>query len=173
MEFNCAELGIPERLHRQGRAVVPEFADDEVLYHRVSPEIELPSEKVPPSVFQTTPLPGKSFNRSRLCKAPEDVLYPTKKGEDLTKHGIVEVSVKEVREISFVLAGDKPRVFSLSVEHVPILCNYSHSQLQVLEAETVLQEISSKQAKSALRTKLALAARLVKQGGVTSPLSPE
>lgn len=156
----CSEKGIPEYLHQNGRASDDAFEAHEKLYHRVAPVI-MSGAKVSPAVFKTTKVPGMSLNREKLSATSDDVLFDGVTGHYHSKWGIIEFTVESTEDIR-ATHPQEAREYRIRIIHRPIQCMYPHCELEVLENEKPVSEVSSKLVKTALRSKLAEKSRCIR-----------
>jgi len=110
---------IPTRLLRNGRPVVPEFAPDELLFMRVTPD-KIHADEVDVTAVR---FPDFSVNRGKFSE-PGDVLLPNHFGM-----GVCQFEVRDVPPGPYVPVGSK-RNYTFKVVHVPNEDNYSHSEVR-------------------------------------------
>lgn len=132
----CQQLGIPERLHRNGRGIDNEFLEDELIYRRFKVEGNkedwLSNSQISTSIFKVS---NDSCNRSKYSEEPEDVLFnirPQDEGKHYIDWGILSLQVHQLNQFSFPIQQNSiDRIFSIKVEHVPDDCMYPHSEIRV------------------------------------------
>lgn len=137
----CSALGIPERLHTGDREADSHFEENEQVYRR----FWLPGPKETWSMIGNSPsarifdLSEDSYNRSKYCDQPEDVLFNVSQesdGEHYANAGIMALQVSHIRddttEFTITENGNERR-FTFSVEHDPLPCMYPHTNVNVLE----------------------------------------
>ena len=163
-ESTCEELGIPLRLRRENRDIIPQFDDEsECLYRwfkpglQYSPDGRLSAATVGP-VF--SPPYDISCNRSSLCASPADVLYSISKLPHRFDHGVIEAQVISVQVHIFEVQQGSERLqvsLQLGIEHKPEECMYPHSQIIVHKnGERIADEVRpNKMLKTAIRDELA------------------
>ncbi|MGA8477713.1 MAG: hypothetical protein WB696_07115 [Chthoniobacterales bacterium] len=122
----CSRLGVPERLHRERREPNRTFDEDEELYHRFPGHLDDENLKEAIS-FE----PGESYNRSKYCQSPADVLVDCEKGEHFKGWGVIAFPVRDLIEPSWVCDDDKSNAYSYQAEHKPTRCNYAHAELLI------------------------------------------
>ena len=141
IEKPCSVLNIPARLHTAGRLKDPNFDEDEVVYRRFS----VPGPKEAWSMAGNDPsvnifkLNEDSYNRSKYCEEPEDVLFnviPEDDGRHYTDAGILSLQIQKLKESEseFIITenGNKRR-FTFSIEHDPLPCMYPHTNVNIME----------------------------------------
>ncbi len=120
--MNEPELSsIPERLHQNGRTEDSEFLSSELLYFRCDPTHVDGDYQVLPAAFR---FPDFSVNRGKYSE-PADVLLP-----NWPSHGVFSVAVGDLPAAISTGSGQSATEYSFSPAHVPLLKNYSHSEIR-------------------------------------------
>lgn len=164
-------MGIPVRMQRNGRPVIQEFLEEELLYRRFKSPVPPDYFKLDDSSWSINLLvlrKDDSYNRSRFSE-PNDVLlnYDYEKWNNGTHshfdtHGIFSIPVKPIQD--FMLSMDS-RNFKLSPAHLPEECNYSHSEIHFIEngeSMKVGEVKTPKKLKSSVRVALRRNIRVIK-----------
>jgi len=127
----CPTLGIPEHLWTSGRPEDPDFQLNEVLYRRIKkplPENFLENDEVGIEVFE---IKDDSYNRSKYCVDKSHVLFNTcvdDNGAHFSTWGIISLSVEDFCVSSPFDLNGMEVICELKPIHVPIACNYSHTE---------------------------------------------
>lgn len=164
----CTQLGIPERLHRNGRAIDTEFLEDELVYRRFKVEGTKEdwhsNNQVSVKVF---PISNDSCNRSKYCESPEDVLFntrPSDEGKHYLDWGILSLEVSKLNDFNFSFQQNSiQKLFFIKVEHIPSECMYPHSEIRVYENGVLIIQDKPKSIKSAIRKFLMDRKKIVKE----------
>jgi hypothetical protein len=160
--------GIPERLHRNGKAPVPIPSQAEVwLYRRVSAE-KLINGGISELAFDIKGEAGDSTSRSDHCLGSEDARYTDNlavadgyesRGEiaQLAHDKLTQFTLQyQVQDQSKEI-----RSYTFEVEHTPTACIYPHCDIWILRnGSRVTKPIQSKAEKRALRQALVALASL-------------
>jgi len=152
----CTQLGIPERLHKNGRDIDAAFLEDELIYRRFkvegSQEDWNANNQISVKIF---PVSNDSCNRSKYCESPEDVLFntrPSDEGKHYLDWGIIALEVTRLNDFEFSFYQNSNRkIFLIKVEHVPSECMYPHSEIRVYENDSLVVQDKPKSTKSAIR----------------------
>jgi hypothetical protein len=121
---HCANLGIPEHLHQEGRDATP-IADSEILYRRFNLHTE-------GDISACIKFGDMSVNRGSLSSA-DDVLINSETGANYQDHGVIEFPVEALRG-SWTAQDQKPSInYSLAAKHVPLRCNFAHAEVEVFK----------------------------------------
>lgn len=132
MPLSCDELGIPPRLHRNGRGPAHEFESGERLFIRFDPDKHL-LENGGISFATALSTEDQSCNRSAFCDSQEDVLYNTNSPVHFFHWGILEILAADASAVLAVHPVDPDIIHSFDVVHKPEECMYPHSQLELLK----------------------------------------
>ncbi len=163
----CSKLGIPDHLHQDDRVPDQSFEEGELLYRRfrVLGKVEdwKNDKSLSVAIFE---IKNDSFNRSKYSN-PEDVLYNDNfeaDGKHHTSNGILSLPVAELNEFDFpVLQNKILKHYTIKVSHTPLVCNYSHSEIFVLEEEQQIDSNKPKSMKAALRDFLLERVTIIKE----------
>lgn len=168
---SCKDLGIPEHLWRKGRPNVINFDRDELLFRRFTASVPPFNSTTPYNhtqeinaftgeIFQ---LNQDSYNRSKFCKCPEDVLI-NEFGDIKINHGIFEIAALDFFFSFEANINGKIEVINVSVEHDGLECNYSHSIFKyTISGEDPKLPTKSKIIKNMVRTQLFPKIKVLKQ----------
>lgn len=151
----CSAFNIPARLHRAGRAAIPDFTPEELLYRWFVPTPGTIEEG-----WIWSPMSGDmSTNRQRYSERPDDVLYDTTEGEHrFDKAEIATFRVDQIEQIIMVHPNDGSKIYRLKVIHSPEPCMYPHSHAEVLlNGQVIPANKLPKSLRTALRRKLTVA----------------
>lgn len=131
MSIDCEILGIPNHLHKNQRELDTIFDEEEVLYRRFKIERSKWEGTIQESsaVFE---LKDDSYNRSKYCLSPTDVLYSST-GEYYENWGIGSVSISKISGNKKSIINNEIRNFTIKVEHTPEICNYPHCEVFIYE----------------------------------------
>ncbi|PQA60172.1 hypothetical protein [Siphonobacter curvatus] len=128
----CTISSIPARLHRNGRPVISEFDEDELLYRRFKVEGSKEDwETNQDSRVKIFAMDNDSYNRSKFSECPEDVLYNKDSEEHHLAYGIVSIKVSDVLSIREAEVNNERRIFTAVVNHKPENCMYPHCDLVI------------------------------------------
>lgn len=141
----CADLGIPEHLHQNGRTAENEnFTPDERMFRRFRPKDSL--SEIVKTNFD---FKSMSFNRERYSN-PEDVLYNIKENNHYNDCGVASLTVYEIERIQIPHPDDK-QLYTFKAVHDPEECMYPHSIVQVFKNGNKVSEIKPSSVKSLIR----------------------
>ncbi len=161
--LTCEELGIPNRLRRNGQEAIPHFQDGELLFRWFKPNSQAIFEgEISTSVvgdFFRQPH-ETSVNRSSLCRYSTDVLYNHKNLPHRFDYGVIQAEVTSFIEHEFPatdnLENDIFQVtIKLGVQHAPEECMYPHTNITVYKnGELIENDIKGKRLKANIRDEL-------------------
>jgi hypothetical protein len=121
----CVALGIPERLHTEGRGPDPEFEPSEVLYRWLP--ITFPQTELKASFRLTL---DESVNREKYSRYPADVLFNIS-GPHRVGHPILAFKVHQLRQQLSRRENNEDAIYSFNVCHKPEDCMYPHCEVVV------------------------------------------
>ena len=140
----CEQTAIPERLHRKGRPIDPEFADEEWLYCRcrtngykgASREATFPLIDEAGLIHeQHVRTQSQSITRDKYSDGPTDALYDGDSGELLDEQAIFGFRFGDVNGRTEPHEQEERRSYEIRVEHVPTPCVYPHSEVRVYQRD--------------------------------------
>lgn len=161
----CSTPGIPIRLHREGRAVINDFAADNKVFVRIKPEhyyeVTDGIERrllVLPIAFRYD---RQSCNRDQFCLEASDVLYNTK-ATSIEDHyhslqGVVSIKKEAIFDYQIVHPTTAV-IYCLGLKHELEDCMYPHTEITFHEqGDTTRTHIKPKAEtiKSSIRSYLA------------------
>jgi hypothetical protein len=124
----CVALGIPERLHTEGREPDSQFADSELLYRRIAGGYERED-----LIAAFSLKPGESLNRQRYSAYPQDVLFNIVDGNHHVGSTILAFEVRQVRQQIPQSVNNQVVTYSFRLKHKPEDCMYPHCEIEVWE----------------------------------------
>lgn len=138
----CKELNIPEHLWQKDRGCINDFLDDEQLYRRfknpvphnfADPDAPKNDDKITAFTGEIFQLKGgddgDSYNRSKFCDTPEDVLI-SNNGKKSVHYGIFTLKACELKFTTPFKLNSIQKLLEVYIEHNPLKCNYAHSILK-------------------------------------------
>lgn len=165
--MNCESLGIPNYLIKNERLATNVFEKDEKLFRRFNTDRPITewqdSSNLSASVF---PIRNDSYNRSKFCQTPEDVLYNTRiedNGVHYFQMGILEIGIIALKKFEFTInQNNQLRKFILKPVHKPEICMYPHSEIHVFENGNFINENKPKSTKASIRDFLIVNTTVIK-----------
>ncbi|MDB6154770.1 MAG: hypothetical protein JWL90_3223 [Chthoniobacteraceae bacterium] len=161
-ESECAEKGIPARLHCCGRESVQIIDSDDWLYMRHPPlsngvyGFEIPEHRIE----------DQSVNSRKLSLpdgVPEDVLFDTKHGKHHFDYQVARFRASEINSLEIpnpntVIVECKENemdMYRFTVTHEPAPCMYPHCCIFLTKNKNTVKKVNSPYMKSAIRAKFA------------------
>jgi hypothetical protein len=155
----------PKDMLRNGRPVVPDFDQDEVLYHRTDPNFIQPDGTVD-AVHITFRFPDLSSNRSKFSE-PWYVLYPR------SEYGGMAVIKCRCQDIPPSVQGDgkDSPIHKVKAEHDPLDDNYGHCETRIYKNDKRLTRPNQLKdgPKARLRLAFSKIVRVERSGGEPFP----
>lgn len=152
----CQRRNIPDHLHRNGREVVDQFEDGELLFRRLSLSQSDWKTRVRESIkFDHD---GMSLNRGKLSKADDVRWNPCR--VPVTEPTYIESEIVGFRAIDFRMFSYKPEdgpnvEYTIIIKHDPKRCMYPHALAVILKNGVPQTKIKSKKLKLEIRIWLA------------------
>lgn len=146
----CNDLNIPQYLHLNNREPEQNFEDEnELVFIRFQNEGKIqPDGRPSRAIFKTT---EQSFNRGKYSESPEDVLYDIEEGKHFFGYGIVQSTVKNIKDKGFPHP-ELDRIYKLKSHHGPKECMYPHSIIKIYyNGQEQKGRLSSKDLKMLIR----------------------
>ena len=141
-DSSCNKIGIPERLHHEGREIVAFDKPGETLFRRFNLENQ-------GDITACISFKNMSVNRGLLSEL-KDALLNTQTGETYLGHGVIQFCVRDVELVSIKLEMNNS-VYGLRPVHAPNKCNYSHSEVIATKDSHLTPEINSATVKLEMR----------------------
>lgn len=155
-DLACDDLGIPEHLHTKDRPEVSQFGENEKLFRRFPEKdpggnknilIKGGKEVLSINVFSTREM---SCNREKFCSCPEDVLYNTSSKNHFNDYGIISIDTINIEKFEEKHPEIDNTKYGLKILHKPEKCMYPHTQINCIQNNTPVREISP----SSIKTKI-------------------
>jgi hypothetical protein len=142
----CSSLGIPERLHADGKSEDQQFEKSELLYRwllKTYPNSELKES------FRL--IPDESVNRQKYSTYPADVLFDIR-GQHRVGHPILSFEVGQLERDFQHQEKDEMVVYSFRILHKPEDCMYPHCVVEVRKKGELITD--AKQVPGIIRRRL-------------------